>query len=110
MEQLILTIKCLLIVGFVFMVGCQTKVEVPTKVEQCIKDDATGQCTNVLIVKHIVTVELSPQMVNDCETRYKDYVEPEKSALIKQCLDDYAKYIQGIINGIQLPTNTTTGN
>lgn len=87
-------------------IGCMNKIqtEVPAKIEQCFKDEVTGKCTTTLTVKHVITIEMPEAFINDCESRYKDVAEPERTVLIQQCISDYTSQIINVINNIQLPT------
>lgn len=100
---------CVLII--IFGSGCMNKIqtEVPAKIEQCFKDDVTGKCTTTLTVKHVITIEMPEAFVNDCEGRYKDVAEPERTILIQQCISDYTSQIIDVINNIQLPATLPSG-
>jgi len=93
---------------FTFIIGCNNnvKTEVPAKIENCFKNE-TGECTNVVIVKHIISIEVPSVFTDQCRTKYNvtDYPDPViRESLYNQCVADYINQLTNIINSLN-PNN-----
>ena len=82
------------------LTSCFNQAKVPDKIETCIKDTKTGECTNEMRVTHTIIIELPVALVNDCQDKYKDLEEPDKTLQTEACMTAYIKTLLDLINGI----------
>lgn len=92
-----------LLLASLLLIGCANKVEVPAKVEQCFKNTETGTCTNSVVVKHIITIELPKAFTDTCDAKYPvtEYPDPSiRDPLYQKCISDYISQLMSIIKGV----------
>lgn len=99
--------RFLVVTGLTLLVACQNNgnVRVPDDAtvhnETCIKDAVTGICTNVITVKHVISIELPVALTSDCTTKNAQLEEPDRTVAINACTQKYVNDLLALLGNFK---------